>query len=362
VGDVFTGPTIGPLDYSQFGGYFIAATTLGTVQDNHLAPIVAAGPARKQLSIATYNVENLAPGNPDSKFAALARGIVTNLASPDIIAAEEVQDNDGATDDGVVAADQTISKLTAAIVAAGGPQYDVREIDPVNDQDGGQPGGNIRVVFLYNPAVVTFVDAGDPAANRSTTGTQVIKKKGEPALTLSPGRIDPGNSVWNASRKPLAGEFRFDGQDVFVIANHFDAKLGDRNADGRFQFPAQSSAVQRAGQAQAEHQFVSQILKIDEEADVVVVGDLNDCQFSPALKVLTTGTPDGSGKPMLTDLITTLPADQQYTYDFQGQSEVLDHILLTKSIMNFTYQVVHINAEFANQTSDHDPQVVDIRP
>jgi predicted extracellular nuclease len=362
VGDVFTGATIGPLDYSQFGGYLIAATTLGTVQDNHLAPIVATGPGKKQLSIATYNVENLAPGNADTKFAALAKGIVANLASPDIVAIEEVQDNDGATDDGVVAADQTIAKLTAAIVAAGGPHYDSREIDPVNDQDGGQPGGNIRVAFLYNPAVVTFVDAGDASVNRSTTGTGVVKKKGEPALTLSPGRIDPGNSVWNASRKPLVGQFRFNGKDVFVIANHFDSKLGDQNADGRFQFPAQSSAVQRAGQAQTEHQFVNQILNIDKKASVVVVGDLNDYQFSPALKVLTTGTSDGSGKPTLTDLITTLPANQQYTYDFQGQSEVLDHILLTKSIKKFTYQVVHINAEFANQTSDHDPQVVDIKP
>ena len=69
VGDVFTGATVGPLDYSQFGGYFIAATTLGTVQDNHLAPVVATAAPKKQLSIATYNVENLAPGNPDSKFA-----------------------------------------------------------------------------------------------------------------------------------------------------------------------------------------------------------------------------------------------------------------------------------------------------
>ena len=67
-------------------------------------------PAKKQLSIATYNVENLAPSDPDSKFTALAQGIVTNLAAPDIIAVEEVQDNDGATDDGVVAADQTIEQ------------------------------------------------------------------------------------------------------------------------------------------------------------------------------------------------------------------------------------------------------------
>jgi predicted extracellular nuclease len=362
VGDVFTGATVGPLDYSQFGGYLIAATTLGTVQDNHLAPVVATAPAKKQLSIATYNVENLAPGDADSKYQALARGIVTNLATPDIIAVEEVQDNDGATDDGVVAADQTISKLTAAVVAAGGPHYDSREIDPANDQDGGQPGGNIRVVFLYNPAAVTFVDVGAPTVNRTTTGTQVVKKKGEPALTLSPGRIDPTNAVWTASRKPLVGQFEFNGQDVFVIANHFDAKLGDQSQDGRFQFPAQSSAVQRAGQALVEHNFVSQILAIDKKADVVVVGDLNDYQFSPALSVLETGTSDGSGTPTLTDLITTLPASQQYTYDFDGVSEVLDHILVSRGVGKFTYQVVHLNAEFANQVSDHDPQVVDIKP
>ena len=362
VGDVFTGATVGPLDYSEFGGYFIAATTLGAVQDNHLAPVVATGPAKKQLSIATYNVENLTASNPDSKFTALAQGIVTNLAAPDIIAVEEVQDNDGATDDGVVAADQTISKLTAAVVAAGGPQYDSREIDPVNDQDGGQPGGNIRVVFLYNPAVVTFVDAGASTVNRSVTGTQVTKKKGEPTLTLSPGRIDPTNPVWTDSRKPLVGEFDFNGQDVFVIANHFDAKLGDQSQDGRFQFPAQSSAIQRAGQALSEHDFINQILAIDNKADVVVVGDLNDYQFSPALSVLTTGTADGSGTPTLTDLITTLPANQQYTYDFDGVSEVLDHILVSGAIHKFTYQVVHVNSEFANQVSDHDPQVVDLTP
>jgi predicted extracellular nuclease len=362
VGDVFTGATTGPLDYSLFGGYLIAATTLGTVQHNNLAPVVATGPAKKQLSIATYNVENLAPSDPASKYQALAKGIVTNLAAPDIIAVEEIQDNDGATDDGVVAADQTISKLTAAITAAGGPAYSSREIDPVNDQDGGEPGGNIRSVFLFNPAVVSFVDAGAASVNRSTTGTQVVKAKGEPALTLSPGRIDPTNPVWTSSRKPLVGEFSFNGKDVFVIANHFDAKLGDQNADGRFQFPAQTSAVQRAGQALTEHDFVSQLLAIDKKADVVVVGDLNDYQFSPALSVLRTGTSDGSGTPTLTDLITTLPANQQYTYDFDGISEVLDHILVTKGITKYTYQVIHVNAEYANQVSDHDPQVVDITP
>jgi uncharacterized protein len=91
----------------------------------------------------------------------------------------------------------------------------------------------------------------------------------------------------------------------------------------------------------------------------VVVGDLY--QFSPALSILKTGTADGSGKATLTDLIT-LPANQQYTYDFDGVSEVLDHILVSNGIKEYTYQVVHLNSEFANQDSDHDPQVVDIKP
>jgi uncharacterized protein len=362
VGDTFSGATIGPLDYSQFGGYFIAATTLGTVDPGNLPPVVATGAGKYKLSIATYNVENLAPSDPDSKYQALAQGIVTNLAKPDIVALEEVQDNDGATDDGVVAADQTLTKLTTAITAAGGPSYSWREIDPVNDQDGGEPGGNIRVVFLFNPARVSFVDAGGSDVNRATTGTQIVSPKAEPALTLSPGRIDPTNPVWTASRKPLVGEFRFDNRDVFVIANHFDAKLGDQNADGRYQYPAQSSAVQRAGQALVEHDFVTQLLKVRPSAAVVVVGDLNDYQFSPALSVLKTGTADGTGKSKLTDLITTLPANQQYTYDFDGISEVLDHILVSKDITKYTYQVVHVNSEYANQVSDHDPQVVDITP
>jgi predicted extracellular nuclease len=187
------------------------------------------------------------------------------------------------------------------------------------------------------------------------------------ALTLSPGRIDPTNPVWNASRKPLVGQFLFRHKTVIVVANHFDAKLGDQNADGRYQFPAQDSRVQRAGQAQVEHDFVQDVLAIAPHADVVVVGDLNDYQFSPPLAALETGAADGSGPAVLTDLITTLPADQQYTYVYDGISQVLDHILVSPHL-NLAgsaapdYQVVHVNAEYADQVSDHDPQVVDVTP
>jgi predicted extracellular nuclease len=355
VSDVFTGATVGPIDDSQYGGFLIAATQLGTVTSGRLAPTIATKQTSNQLAVATYNVENLAPADPADKYARLASGIVSNLASPDIVALEEVQDNNGATDDGTVAADQTLTKLTSAIAAAGGPSYQWREVDPVNDQDGGQPGGNIRVAFLFNPARVTFDDRGASSVDRSTTATAVLKTHGKPDVTLSPGRIDPTSTAWTSSRKPLVGEFTFHGQQVFVIANHFDAKLGDQNQDGRFQYPAQSSAVQRHQQATEVNAFVTSLLKVDKKAKVVVAGDLNDYQFSPALGTLT-GAP--SHRPILTDLITTLPANQQYTYDYEGVSEVLDHILVTSAVGKPEYQVVHVNSEYANQVSDHDPQVV----
>jgi chorismate synthase len=34
----------------------------------------------------------------------------------------------------------------------------------------------------------------------------------------------------------------------------------------------------------------------------------------------------------------------------------------TPSVSGVTYQVVHVNSEYHDQTSDHDPQVVDVQP
>ena len=359
VGDVLTGPTVGPVDWSTFGGYDIVATTVGGDQDNGLTATSATPQTTGQLAIATYNVENLAPSDPASKYAALAQGVTQNLASPDIISVEEIQDNSGGTDDGVVAADQTLSKFTAAIAAAGGPAYQWTEIDPINDQDGGQPGGNIRVVFLYNPARVSL-DAA-PGGSPTTAVGVTRAADGTAELTQSPGLVDPTNAAWTSSRKPLAAEFTFQGKNVIVVGNHFASKLGDQNADGRFQPAARSSEVQRGQQAAALNGFVHSVLTADPKANLVLAGDFNDYQFSPSIHTLT------DNGATLTDLINTLPQDEQYTYVFNGISQVLDHIFVTKPLSDATpsavqYQVIHLNSEFAAQASDHDPQVVRIEP
>ncbi|MEH0582454.1 endonuclease/exonuclease/phosphatase [Streptomyces sp. B21-108] len=353
VGDTLTGTTAGPLDFNQFGGYTLVANSLGTLKSGGLQRETTQKQSRGELAVATYNVENLDPS--DKTFDAHAAAIVNNLQSPDIVSLEEIQDNNGATDDGTVAADVTVNKLIDAIVAAGGPKYDWRSISPVNDQDGGEPGGNIRQVLLFNPERVSFVDR---AGGDSTTPVGVTKVHGRAQLTASPGRIDPANEAWKSSRKPLAGEFVFRGRTVFVIANHLNSKGGDQGLTSQYQPPVRSSETQRHAQATLVNAFVKSILDVQKNADVIALGDMNDFEFSDTAKIL-----EGHGE--LWSAIKSLPKSERYTYDYQGNQQVLDQILISPSIRRsckFEYDSVHVNSEFNDQISDHDPQVLRFRP
>ncbi|WP_326795237.1 endonuclease/exonuclease/phosphatase family protein [Streptomyces sp. NBC_01808] len=353
VGDRLGGTTAGPLDYDQFGGYELQATALGDEQQTGQDPESTRPQRDAELAVATYNVENLSARDGAAKFDRLARALVDGLASPDIVALQEVQDDNGATNDAVTSADATLRKLTEAIAAAGGPAYEWRQLDPADDADGGQPGGNIRVAFLYDPERVSFTDrpGGD-----ATTPVRVTDDGGTPALSASPGRIAPGDAAWNDSRKPLAGEFTFRGRTVFVVANHFNSKGGDQGLDSRFQPPARGSEEQRIAQAALVNGFVQDVLAVDREAGVVVAGDINDFPFSPAVARLTEDR-------ALVDLVNELPRDQRYGYVFNGNSQVLDHILASPALAaRAEYDIVHLNAEYADQASDHDPSVVRLRP
>lgn len=353
-GDTYQGVTAGVLDYN-FGNFTLMATQAGQRQNGGTKRDVAAPPNKKQAAVATFNVENLAPSDPQTKFDRLAGQITTNLASPDVLAIEEIQDNTGATDDGTVDSTQTTDKLIAAIKAAGGPSYKAEWINPVNDQDGGQPGGNIRSVFLYrSDRGMTFV----PKAGGTSTNSVAVTGKGKWAsINYSPGRIDPTNSAWDDSRKPLVGEFLWWGKPLFVVANHFASKGGDDPLMGRYQQPERSSETQRHAQATAVRGFIDELLKANKQANVIVLGDLNDFNFSETASIVK-----GSGKTALTDLIDTLPVNQRYSYDYQGNSQVLDQLLVSPALAKkYDYQVVHTNSQFYDQDSDHDPQVVKLQ-
>ena len=376
VGDRLPGAVDGPLHY-DYGTYRIYPDDVPTVAS---AERVAdrARPARPgEVSVAAFNVENLDPTDPPRKFARLADQIVDSLAAPDILALEEVQDNtgpecpdgDGCVPDGVVAADETLERLIAAVEAAGGPAYDWREIAPVNLADGGEPTGNIRNAFLFRTD--RGLDFVDRPGGDATTATRVGGSPGRAELTLSPGRVEPTSPAFADSRKPLAAEFRHRDRSLIVVALHLSSKGGDEPQFGRWQPPDRATEPDRHAQAAVVRDFVRDVLDRQADAAVVVLGDVNDFEFSRTVAILE-GAPD---RRTLRDLpAELLEPDERYTYVFQGNSQVLDHILVSPALWGLRrpggptrptrirdYDVLNINADFADQASDHDPQVVTLR-
>ncbi len=134
---------------------------------------------------------------------------------------------------------------------------------------------------------------------------------GKAELTASPGRIDPADAAWQNSRKPLVGQFVFRGKTVFVIANHLVSKGGDQPLTGQYQPVTRSSENQRHAQAVEVNAFVKDILKVQKNANVLAVGDMNDFEFSGTAKIL-----EGDGE--LWSAIKSLPASERYTYDYQA--------------------------------------------
>lgn len=348
VGDSFTA-VVGVMDYA-YANFKLQVTQALTATAGGLGQETTTAQTGTQLSVATFNVENLDSSDGQAKFDGLANLIVNHLKAPDLLAVEEVQDNNGATNDAVVDASTTWNMLITAIQNAGGPTYQYRQIDPSDDQDGGELGGNIRQGFLFRTdRGLAFVDRSGAGA---TTANSVVNSGGVPQLQYSPGRIDPTNSAFNASRKPLAGEFTFGGALLFAIANHWNSKGGDNPLFGHYQPPVLSSETKRNQQATVVRDFVTQILAVDPTARVIVLGDLNDFEFSTPLNTLKNGG-------MLTTLMEVLPQNERYTYVYEGNSQALDHIVVSSALSarRVRVDVVHVNAEFATHWSDHDPVV-----
>ncbi|QTC40303.1 5'-nucleotidase C-terminal domain-containing protein [Bacillus sp. V3] len=301
-----------------------------------------------ELSIASYNIENFAAADTEKRDK-LAKSMVENLNSPDIIGLVEVLDESGTTDDGTVKADANYKALSDAVAGFGGPTYKWTEIAPQDKQDGGVPGGNIRVGYLYNPDRVTLADA--PKGDATTA---VSYEDG--SLTVNPGRIDPTNPAFEDSRKSLAAEFDFNGEEVIVIANHFNSKGGDEPLFGKNQPPVLGSETQRMQIAEVINSFVSDIHSKNENANVVVLGDLNDFEFSNPLQTLK--------GDVLTNLVETLPENERYTYTYQGNAQVLDHMLVSNRLAaGAEFDIVNFNSPYMEEhgrASDHDALVAQL--
>ena len=336
--------TVGVMDYS-FGNYKLLVTAAPTVVSNSLVPEVRSIPTG-HFGLASYNVENLGGNATPERFTAIATQLAVNVGAPHLISLQEIQDNNGNTNNGVVAADLTLTNLATALNGATGRNYAFVTVNPLNNTDGGEPGGNIRQAFMYDTARVSFAGVVGGALDAVTA---VASPTGQIMLNLGAGRIDPTNPAFTNSRKPLVTEFTVDGQQIIVIANHFNAKGGDQPLYGPTQPPVRGTEAQRLAQAQAVGSFVQGLLAINPNANIVVTGDLNDFQFAGTLAPLAAAG--------LTNLTDTLPENERYTYAFEGNLQALDHMWVSANLLSAgaAYDIVHANAEFLSQVSDHDP-------
>ncbi|MER2049295.1 MAG: endonuclease, partial [Solibacillus sp.] len=102
--------------------------------------------------------------------------------------------------------------------------------------------------------------------------------------------------------------------------------------------------------------FIDEGLAKDPDVNIVVAGDMNDFEFTPALETLKGG--------VLTNMVDKAPVEDRFSYYFQGNNQVLDHILVSNNLAEVTeIDMIHINANFTEaqgRASDHDPVLVQI--
>ncbi|MEO1028724.1 MAG: endonuclease/exonuclease/phosphatase family protein, partial [Pseudomonadota bacterium] len=353
VGDQISDVT-GVLGYS-FGNFEVLPTvapTLVTATTNTLETTTLET-GGGNLTIASYNVLNLDPNDADGdtdvadgRFAEIASQIVNNLAAPDIIGLQELQDGSGSiSGDGVLSAADTAQLLIDEIVAAGGPEYAFFEVAPSTEgSTGGEPGGNIRVAYLYNPDRVDLVEDQSFALD---------------AAALTAVGADP--TTFDGTRTPLVATFEFGGETITLVNNHWTARGGSDPLFGAIQPIGIGGDTRRQEQAEAVNAFVDSLLAADPDANVAVLGDLNEFEFGAPLDFLQ-GTNGGGTQVLFNQAFDIDVTDDRFSFNFQGNSQLLDHILVTQDLDAVTsFDTLNINSLFSGSlASDHDPVLASI--
>ena len=176
------------------------------------------------------------------------------VGGPDVVTLEEVQDDSGPAGkgDGVVTSRQTTSTRSSTASRPREARATKRSGSTRSkDGEGGQPGGNIRVALLLNPARVTLVKRGEAGPLDAAEPEGLGKKL---HLTLSPGGSRPARppsrrTEGEGVRRSLAVELLFRGKPLFVIANHLSSKSDDDRAFGTPSRPARRRPSRRLAQA-----------------------------------------------------------------------------------------------------------------
>ncbi|HWR13971.1 MAG TPA: PxKF domain-containing protein [Terriglobales bacterium] len=328
--DVATGAVVGdltgPLDFGQHA-YTILTDTAPTI----LAPGSDAIPVptpdlSKEFTVANFNMERFYDSTNDAggdavltptayanrlKKASLAIRNVMNM--PDIIGVEEMEN---------LSTIQTLAAQINSDAVAGGAQ------DPQYQgflAEGNDPGG-IDVGFLVKTSRVqvnSVVQYNKDSTYTDPTDGQQAMLNDRPPLVLDA-------SVTNEKETTK----------FIVIVNHLRSLTGIDGSDGL------RIRAKRRAQAEELANLIQGFQTGDPTANIVSVGDYNAFDVNDGyVDMMGTikGTPTAPENvllaspdlvdPDLTDLLTLLPAEQQYSYINFGSAQTLDHILVNQGMM-----------------------------
>jgi uncharacterized protein len=359
-GAVVTGLT-GPLEYSQ--------RTYSIVVDPGSTPTVIPGIAAAvpvpppdpdtEFTIASFNIERFFDTEDDPSVSDVtltpiafshrlnkaSLAIRTVMNSPDVIGVEEMEN--------LSTLQALADKVNSDTVAAGGPDPDYRAyLEEGNDV------GGIDVGFLVKASRVDVA-----SVTQYGKDTTYVPPSGVPALLN-----DRPPLVLRASVTDEGGTSPF-----IVIVNHLRSLSGINGPDG------DRIRAKRRAQAEFLAGLVQSLQAGDPSARIVSIGDYNAFDVSDGyVDVMGTieGTPTPADNvvlaspdlvdPDLTDLVTTLPAEERYSYVFGGSAQVLDHVLVNPGMnaLRSRFAYARNDADFAEsfrndpdrpeRISDHD--------
>ncbi len=344
---------VGVVDYT-FGNYKLQPTSSDLkIHDlPRRRPVSKRSGPKGDLTITTYNVENLfdlvdTPGKDDigtggaetpeeleTQLTKLTRAFVDELLTPAIVIVQEVENQ------------AILQELGDRINAEAGTSYVATSFETSD-------GRGIEVGFLWDADRVDLLDAFQ-------LDDSIVP---DVSTWFGPSSPSPG-------REPLVGVFDIGGETVTIVGNHLKSKRGDDPLFGVNWPPIRTSEVQRKGQARVVRSYVDLVLDADPEALVIVAGDMNDFQFAEPgegadhpLAILE----GGPGQVPLTNLIFEEKRAERWTFLFDGNSQVLDHFLVSPELAERVeaVDILHFDASFpdslsedpttAIRASDHDP-------
>jgi len=248
----------------------------------------------------------------DGRFHTLANAVVNQANVPDIVALQEIQDNDGAEMSMVVDASSTYQGLVKTIGQLCGVEYHWVDIPPGVGTDGGQPGGSIRNGYLYNPERVERV-----------SGTTRL--------------VGADDEAFEASRKPLIVHFRekLTGHELVCINVHLASKRHQHSifAPDKPGFDARLPVRVKQALLIEEHMAAMR----EKGLDYYVTGDFNDTEESETLAAIV-------GEESF-NLVNLLAPEQRYDYNHRGKLQVLMHGIVPRKLADnhAEYDIIHGN-------------------